>query len=294
MEQEFQHIGIIGRIGNELVLESVKTVAAFLLQRKLHVILEEEIAELLPQHGLEVCPRLTIGKLCDLVIVVGGDGSMLGAARTLAKHDVPVVGVNRGGLGFLTDISPAEIEQKLGEVLDGKYIVEERFLLDTIVKRGDELVGRGSAFNDVVVSSGGAARMIEFETYIDDRFVYSQRSDGLIVSTPTGSTAYSLSGGGPIMHPKLDALVMVPMFPHTLTSRPIVVDGNSEIKIIMGGDNQRKAYVTCDGHLRIKAAPGDIISIYKKPDKLKLIHPVDHSFYAACRDKLGWGQKLVN
>jgi NAD+ kinase len=124
--------------------------------------------------------------------------------------------------------------------------------------------------------------------------VYSQRSDGVIISTPTGSTAYSLSGGGPIMHPKLDALVMVPMFPHTLTSRPIVVDGNSEIKIILGAENQRKALVTCDGHLRIKAAPGDTVHVYKKANKLKLIHPTDHSFYAICRDKLGWGQKLVN
>jgi NAD+ kinase len=294
MAQEFNNIGIIGRVGSELVLESVKTVAAFLLQRQLTVILEEEIAQLWPNHGLTVSARSMIGKMCDLVIVVGGDGSMLGAARNLAKYNVPVVGVNRGGLGFLTDISPSEIEQKLAEVLDGQYIVEERFLLDTIVKRDGEVVGRGSAFNDVVVSSGGAARMIEFETYIDDRFVYSQRSDGVIVSTPTGSTAYSLSGGGPIMHPKLDALVLVPMFPHTLTSRPIVVDGNSEIKIIMGADNQRKAYVTCDGHLRIKAAPGDTVYIYKKPSKLKLIHPTDHSFYAVCRDKLGWGHKLVN
>lgn len=294
MSQEFNHIGIIGRIGSDLVLESVKNIAAFLLKRQLQVILEEEIAELWPHHGLQVSPRIMIGKMCDLVIVVGGDGSMLGAARCLAKHGVPVVGVNRGGLGFLTDISPTEIEEKIGEVLDGKYIVEERFLLDTVVKRGEEIVGRGSAFNDVVVSSGGAARMIEFETYIDDRFVYSQRSDGVIVSTPTGSTAYSLSGGGPIMHPKLDALVMVPMFPHTLTSRPIVVDGNSEIRITLGADNQRKALVTCDGHLRIKAAPGDTVYIYKKSNRLKMIHPVDHSFYAVCRDKLGWGHKLVN
>jgi len=294
METTFNNIGIIGRIGSDLVLESVKTIAAFLLQRGLKVILEEEIAKMLPHHQFQESPRSMIGKLCDLVIVVGGDGSMLGAARNLAKHNVPVVGVNRGGLGFLTDISPKEIEQKLAEVLEGKYIVEERFLLDVLVMRNEEVVGKGSAFNDVVVSSGGAARMIEFETYIDNRFVYSQRSDGMIISTPTGSTAYALSGGGPIVHPKLDALVLVPMFPHTLTSRPIVVDGNSEVKIIMAGDNQRQAYVTCDGHLRIKAAPGDTVHIYKKTHKLKLIHPMDHSFYAVCRDKLGWGHKLVN
>lgn len=292
MAQEFGNIGIIGRIGSDLVLESVKRVVAFLQQRKLHVVLEEEIAQLWPRHRLDICTRASIGKQCDLVIVVGGDGSMLGAARALAKYGVPVVGVNRGGLGFLTDISPNELEQKLGDVLDGQYVVEERFLLDTVVRHGDQVVGKGSAFNDVVVSSGGAARMIEFETWIDDRFVYSQRSDGMIVSTPTGSTAYSLSGGGPIMHPKLDALVLVPMFPHTLTSRPIVVDGNSEIRIIMGENNARRALVTCDGHLSIKAGQGDTVHIFKKPERLKMIHPIDHSFYAVCRDKLGWGHKL--
>ena len=294
MTQVFTHIGILGRIGSDLVLDSVRNVAMYLLRRNLHVVLEEEIAQLWPGHGFDICSRTSIGKQCDLVIVVGGDGSMLGAARAIARHDVPVVGVNRGGLGFLTDISPNEIEQKLGEVLDGNYFVEERFLLDTVVKHGDEVVGKGTAFNDVVVSSGGAARMIEFETWIDDHFVYSQRSDGMIVSTPTGSTAYSLSGGGPIMHPKLDALVLVPMFPHTLTSRPIVVDGNSEIRIIMGENNQRRAYVTCDGHLRIKAGQGDTVHIFKKPERLKMIHPMDHSFYAVCRDKLGWGHKLGN
>ncbi|CAA0093646.1 NAD kinase [BD1-7 clade bacterium] len=294
MEPQFRNIGIIGRVGNDLVIESVKALKSFLLARNLTVVLEEEVARVLPNHNLQVSSRKLIGEICDLVIVVGGDGSMLGAARELARHGVPVLGVNRGGLGFLTDISPAEIEEKIDEVLSGDYIVERRFLLDTVVKRDGEPIGQGSAFNDVVVSSGEIARMIEFETYIEGQFVYSQRSDGLIVSTPTGSTAYSLSGGGPIMHPKLDALALVPMFPHTLSSRPIVVDGNSEIKIVIGSDNQINPIISCDGHLSIKAQPGDVVYIYKKPHKLKMIHPTDHNFYGVCRDKLGWGNKLVN
>lgn len=294
MGQQFKNIGLIGRVGKDLVLESLKSLKSFLLERNLTVVLENDIANLLPGHGLQVVSRNMIGEICDLVIVVGGDGSMLGAARDLAEYDVPVLGVNRGGLGFLTDVSPVEVEEKVADVLAGKFVVEERFLLDAVVMRDGETVGAGSAFNDVVVSSGEMARMIEFETWVDSQFVYSQRSDGLIVSTPTGSTAYSLSAGGPIMHPKLDALLLVPMFPHTLSSRPIVVEGNSEVRIVIGSGNQINPVINCDGYQVIKSQPGDVILIHKKKHKLKLIHPIDHNFYAVCRDKLGWGQKLVN
>lgn len=289
----FRNIGLIGRVGNDRVLESVRTLQAFLGARDLNVILEEEIASVLPGHAFQVSTRKLIGEICDLVIVVGGDGSMLGAARALAKGDVPVIGVNRGRLGFLTDISPAELESQLGAVLDGRYTVESRFLLDAVHTRGGEPIGKGDAFNDVVVSSGETARMMEFELYIEGEFVYRQRSDGLIVSTPTGSTAYSLSGGGPIMHPKLDALVLVPMFPHMLSSRPLVVDGNAEIKIVISQANSISPRITCDGHAIMVAQPGDVIYIQKKPHKLKLIHPLDHNFYAICRDKLGWSTPPV-
>ena len=290
---QFRNIGLIGRVGNERVIESVKTLKEFLVARGHTVILEEEIANVLPDHGLQVSTRRLIGEACDLVIVVGGDGSMLGAARDLARHDVPLLGVNRGGLGFLTDVSPEEVEAKVAEVLEGKYSIEKRFLLDVMVVRNGEPIGKGSAFNDIVVSSGEVARMIEFETWIDDQFVYNQRADGLIIATPTGSTAYSLSAGGPIMHPKLDALSLLPMFPHSLSSRPIVVDGNCEIKIALGSFNQINPVVSCDGHVKITAQPGDTVFIRKKPHKLKLIHPLDHNFYAVCRDKLRWGNKLV-
>lgn len=293
MESQFRNIGLIGRVGSDLVLESVKALTAFLRRHELTIILDEGIAKLIPSHGLQVCNRKLIGEVCDLVIVVGGDGSMLSVARDLARHDVPVLGINRGGLGFLTDVPPLDFEAVIADVLSGKYTIEKRFLLDTEVRRKGEPIGRGSAFNDVVVSSGETARMIEFATYVEGEFVYSQRSDGLIVATPTGSTAYALSAGGPIMHPKLDALVMVPMFPHSLSSRPIVVDGNSEIKIVIAEDNRIHPVVTCDGHMGIKAEPGDTVYIYKKPHKLKMMHPLNHNFYAACRDKLGWSNKLV-
>ncbi len=294
MDVQFRNIGIIGRVGTERILSSVRVLTDFLIARELTVVFEKELAERLPEYKLQVSSRKLIGEMCDLVIVVGGDGSMLGAARDLAAQSVPVLGINRGGLGFLTDISPDAIEQQVGEVLDGQYVVEPRFLLDAIIKRDGEPIGQGSAFNDVVVSSGETARMMSFELEIEGEFVYSQRSDGLIVSTPTGSTAYSLSAGGPIMHPKLDALCLVPMFPHSLNARPLMVDGNAEIKLRISEDTATTPIITCDGHLSFKAQPGDVVYISKKAHKLKLLHPVDHSFYGACRDKLGWGNKLVN
>ena len=290
--EQFRNIGIIGRLGSSQVLDTIRRLKRFLLDRHLNVILEEEIAEVLPGHGQQVCSRKNMGEVCDLVIVVGGDGSMLGAAHALARYMVPVLGVNRGNLGFLTDIRPDELEEKVGEVLDGQYTVESRFLLEAEMRRNAVPTGQGDALNDVVLHPGKSTRMIEFELYIDGQFVSSQKSDGLIIATPTGSTAYSLSAGGPIMHPKLDAIVVVPMYPHTLSSRPIVVDGNSELKIVVSPNMQIYPQVSCDGQNHFTCAPGDTVTISKKPHKLRLIHPLDHNYYEVCRTKLGWGSRL--
>lgn len=287
----FQNVGITGRDG-EGVCESLNILTDFLISRGLSVILSDRVASLFPNQDLRICSNDQLCDSCDLIIVVGGDGSLLGAARMLAKHAIPVLGINRGRLGFLTDIKPDEIEASVTAVLNGDYSVEKRFLLDVLVMRDDEVVGQGDALNDVVVNSGTSAQMIEFDVTIDKDFVYNQRADGLIVCTPTGSTAYSLSGGGPIMHPSLDAIGIVPMFPHTLSSRPIVVDGNSEIKIAIHKNNQIHPPVTCDGQVNLTALPGDIVCIRKKPHKLIMIHPPGHSFYATCRGKLGWSTRL--
>jgi NAD+ kinase len=290
---EFKTVGILGR-ESDAVGESLRVLTNFLVSRDINIILGQTIASLLPGHPFQVCSRTKIGGNCDLIIVLGGDGSLLGAARMLARHNVPVLGINRGRLGFLTDILPEEIELQVGAVLDGEYVLEKRFLLNVVVMRNGELIGRGEALNDVVVNSGASARMIEFDLFVGDEFVYRQRSDGLIVSTPTGSTAYSLSAGGPIMHPKLDAVVLVPMCPHTLSSRPIVIDGNSEIRIDINDMNDIHPPVTCDGQVHLTTMPGDSVVITKKRHKMKLIHPLGHSFYASCRDKLGWGSRLGN
>jgi NAD+ kinase len=289
----FRNIGLIGRLGSATVVETLRRLKRHLISEGYHLILEEQIAELMPGHSLQVSSVKMMGEVCDLVIVVGGDGSLLGAARELAKSNVPLLGVNRGRLGFLTDISPEEIEDGVNEVLDGNYIEEKRFLLDVHVKRNGEPVGYGSGLNDIVLHPGKSTRMIGFDLFVEGQFVYSQRSDGLIVCTPTGSTAYALSAGGPLLHPKLDAIALVPMFPHTLSSRPIVVDGKSEIKIVIGEGNEIYPQVSCDGQYHIPVAPGDSVSITKKPYKVRLIHPTTHNFYETCREKLGWAHNLL-
>ncbi|MCP5160173.1 MAG: NAD(+) kinase [Hahellaceae bacterium] len=286
--EQFRNIGLVGRMGSVNVVETLRRLRKYLLDEGYQIVIEENTATMIPGHGLQVGTVKMMSEICDLVIVIGGDGSLLGAARELAKSDVPLLGVNRGRLGFLTDISPDDLESGVADVLAGKYKEERRFLLEVHVKRKGEPVGFGTCLNDIVLHPGKATRMIGFDLFIEGHFVYSQRSDGLIVSTPTGSTAYSLSAGGPLLHPKLDAMVLVPMFPHTLSSRPIVVDGNSEIKIVIDDSNEIYPQLSCDGQRDIAIAPGDVINIFKRPHKVRLIHPVSHNFYATCREKLGW------
>ncbi len=285
---KFQTIGLVGRLGSEQAQISLQRLIAYLRHANIEMLLDEEIAQAMPAVGIKTASRETMADTCDLVIVVGGDGSLLGAARVVCRTGVPLLGINRGRLGFLTDIRPDEIEEKVGEVLAGDYLAEERFLLNSSVYRDGKQIASADALNDVVVHPGKFIRMIDFELYVDNEFVYRQRSDGLIISTPTGSTAYALSGGGPIMHPKLDAVVLVPLNPHTLSSRPIVVNGNSEIKLLISAGNHLKPHMTCDGQNHFITQAGDEIIVRKKPEILRLIHPPNHNFYETCRTKLGW------
>lgn len=289
----FKQIGLVGRPGHAGVVETLERLIAFLQSRKLAIVLEHSTAELLPSSSLPTCSRDELGAKSDLVVVVGGDGSMLNAARVLVNHEVPVLGINRGRLGFLTDIRPDDIEDALSAVLAGRYHEESRFMLEFEVARDGNLLPGGTALNDIVLHPGTAAQMIEFELFIAGQFVNSQQSDGLIVATPTGSTAYSLSAGGPIMHPSLNALVLVPMYPHTLSSRPLVVDAGNEIRVRVVKQRSISPVVSCDGAVRFHTEPGDEIIIRKKTQALRLIHPLDYSYYEVCRSKLGWGNRLV-
>lgn len=289
----FKRIGLVGRPDHSGVVDSLQRLLALLATKELTVVLDDITAGLIDSSGQHVCKREELSRHCDLVIVVGGDGSMLNIAKYVAADQVPVIGINRGRLGFLTDISPDDLEARVEDVLSGKYSVESRFLLDVAIRRKDGLESLGCALNDVVLHPGRAAQMIEFELFVDDKFVYSQESDGLIVATPTGSTAYALSAGGPIMHPDLNAVVLVPMYPHSLNSRPIVVDGDSEIRLVVAAKGSLQPQLSCDGEVRYTASAGDEFVISKKDVALQLVHPLDHSFYQACRSKLGWGSRLV-
>jgi NAD+ kinase len=287
---QFSTIGIISRRDNRGIVDSLNTLTAFLQkQQRLDIVVDENVSDLLQPHSFRVCAREEMGNLCELVIVVGGDGSMLKAAAVLAEQKLPVVGINRGRLGFLTDILPDEIEQNLGPILAGRYKVEGRFLLDVNLTRDGHSQFIGSAMNDIVLHPGIAAQMIEFELHIDGQYVYNQASDGLIVATPTGSTAYAMSAGGPIMHPGLDALVLVPMYPHSLSSRPLVVGSNSEIRVVVGArHNHSTPQISCDGSVEFTTQAGDVITIHRKERELRLLHPEDYDYYATCRSKLGW------
>lgn len=288
----FKKIGIVGKPGSQAAQESVDTLCRLIAELGLDVFLPESTIHQFPVGNGQKVPFENIGEVSDLVIVVGGDGSMLKTARDLIDSRVPLLGINRGHLGFLTDIRPTEVETRVPPILEGEYTLENRFLLHAEVSRNDQIIGSANAVNDVVLYPGEIARMIQFELYMDRQFVYSQRSDGLIVSTPTGSTAYSLSGGGPILAPQTDTIVLVPMFPHTLTSRPIAVNKQKVIDIVISDTNPHNPQLSCDGQEIISLAPGDKIQIKQYPIEMRLVHPLDYDYFEVLRSKLGWGQKL--
>lgn len=284
----FKKIGLIGKHTNPEVHSTLAILVPFLQNHGIEVLLEEHCARILPEFSLKCVKREEIGALCDLVIVVGGDGSLLNAARAVIDNQVPVLGINRGRRGFLTDISPQLLTQSLEPILLGKYQAEKRFLLEMQICRDKHIMGRSLALNEVVLYSGDIARMLEFELFIDQQFVYRQRSDGLISATPTGSTAYALAGGGPILHPKLNAIVLVPMHPAVLSSRPIVIDSDVTIELHIVAENLLNPRISCDGQVHFDAMPGDRITIRRYEKVLHLLHPTDHDYYHILRTKLGW------
>ncbi|MBK1706817.1 NAD(+) kinase [Halochromatium glycolicum] len=281
----FQNIGIIAKQHQDpRVAATVERAAGKLQALGVRTRFEQATARLLGRtDGIEI---EALGAHCDLVLVVGGDGTFLHAARELADFDLALVGINLGRLGFLVDILPDEIEDRLEQILSGAYDADSRILLDA---RMGEQSKPERALNDVVIHKWNSVRMIEFETYIDGRFVNAQRSDGLIVATPTGSTAYALSGGGPLIHPRLDALLLVPICPHTLSNRPLVIPGSSRIEIRLCSPDPEQVRLTCDGQIALPLRTGASIRIERSPRRIRLLHPRDHDHYRILRAKLGWG-----
>ncbi|MDB1124667.1 NAD(+) kinase [Vibrio algarum] len=293
MKKPFKTIGIIGKPRNHKAVQTHKDLFHWLISEGYDAVIDDRLRGILENIEDQYFTSLIdIGSKADLAIVVGGDGNMLGAARLLSRFDISVIGVNRGNLGFLTDLDPEEFKEPLKKVLQGQYVEEERFLLEAEVYRHGQLKSHNAALNEVVLHPGKIAHMIEFEVYIDDTFAFSQRSDGLIVATPTGSTAYSLSGGGPILSPSLNAISIVPMFPHTLSSRPLVVDGNKKVKLVVSPDNRGTQEISCDGQISLPVSPGDEAHIFQSTNTLSLIHPEEYSYYHVLRNKLGWSSKL--
>lgn len=285
----FQRVGLIGKHADPSVKDSLLGLGKFLQRRGHQVLLEEQTAEVIDSDGLPTAPLPVMGRDSDLAIVVGGDGTLLHAARALAAHNVPLLGVNLGRLGFLADVSPDGMFESLEQILSGEYEEERRFLLQAGIGSEQDPGPVQLAMNDVVIHKWNIARMIEFETYVDGRLVDSQRSDGLIVSTPTGSTAYALSGGGPLMTPQLDAMVLVPICPHTLSNRPIAIDGDSLVEIRVCPGHRDHVRVTCDGQTNMPIGRHQHIRIRKDEHRVRLIHPRGHDHFAILRAKLGWG-----
>ena len=287
---QFQRIGLLAKAAGGKVAETLRAVVGFLVERRHEIHLSESSAAALG-GGQAGHPVAALVQRVDLVVVVGGDGTMLVAARAAAAAHVPVLGINLGRLGFLTDISPDRATETLARILDGEYVEDPRCLLSAQI--GEVGVPRiqQTALNDVVLQKWNTARLIEFETYIDGRFVNAQRSDGLIVATPTGSTAYALSGGGPLLHPALDALVLVPICPHALSNRPLVVAGDSVVEVVVSGHTDPAfVQISCDGQETVGLRRGERVRIAKHACGLRLIHPAGHDHYRLLRAKLGWSE----
>ncbi|MEW6331839.1 MAG: NAD(+) kinase [Pseudomonadota bacterium] len=292
MDKKIKTVGLFGKYQDLTVVEHLRRLEDFLLGRQLKVLLDQATAEHFPGSKSPSRPRAAIGSEIDLAIVVGGDGTLLNVARELAPHHVPLIGVNLGRLGFLTDVQADTMTTEIGKILGGDYQTETRLLLYAEVMRKGRIVHTASAFNDVIVAKGELARMIEFETYVDGEFVHSIRGDGIIVASPTGSTAYALSSGGPILHPTLDAVAIVPICPHTLSNRPIVISSDSIVEILVSRIGDQHAYSAYDGQSTFTLQDHDRVYIRRSEHEVELLHPSGRSHFEVMRIKLHWGRKL--
>jgi NAD+ kinase len=286
---------LVGRFSDPRVAESVEGLLPHLLARKVQVLVGEDAylgAEVSATGGgsLVRVPEAEFGKRADLVIAVGGDGTLLYAARLVARHGVPLIGINRGRLGFLTDVMPQDMFPCVDAALEGQLQPDERPLLSAALHAADGSISEGLALNDVVLQKVGTGRMLDFETRVDRHYVNTHAGDGIIVATATGSTAYALSCGGPIVEPHLDVLVIAPISPHTLSDRPIVVSGRSLIEIVLLERPDTRAQVTCDGAVLGEISPGDRLEVRAAAERVTLLHPAGHDYYKLLRSKLRWGR----
>ena len=286
----FRRVGIVSKPLDPAVEKTLNRVIATLNRLDRAVIVDETSAELRPEGSFTVEPAEELSQACDLVISIGGDGTLLQSAGLIYPSEVAIMGINLGRLGFLTDIRPDAVESEIEAVLNGDFISEERTVLGCELYRDGGIIAAADGLNDVVIQKWNTARLITLDTYVDDKFLHSQRSDGMIVATPTGSTAYALSGGGPILDPSINALALVPICPHTLTNRPIVVSDRSRIEIHIVTEREDESRLTCDGNSIHDLVPGDRIVVFRREKSVRLVHPKYHDHFATLRAKLDWGR----
>lgn len=285
---QFAKIGIICKPDDHLIASTAQSLFQYLSENSVEIFTDEVSTNLINNSSVSKSDTNEIAENCDLVIVVGGDGTILHAAHSLIEKQIPLLGINLGHLGFLAEIRPQEIYKQLDQILAGNYIEEHRFVLKASLMRNGTVICTANAVNDVVVHAMQMVRMIEIETRVNKQHLNTLRADGYIVATPTGSTAYALSGGGPILHPKLGAIVLVPICPHTLSNRPIVVDADSEIEILLPIQNRYTALASVDGQINMDFMPADTLKIEKGEFSLRLIQPDHYDYFEVLREKLRW------
>jgi NAD+ kinase len=292
MTAKFSKVALWGRFSDEIVALPAKQIMEHLAEYEIEVLVSPEARLLEPFADCAVLPERKLARAVDLIVAVGGDGTLLSAAQRIAGEAIPLLGVNLGRLGFLTDISPNEMLEDIDAILSGDYLSEDRMLLEAAVVRSgaSESEAPMLALNDVVLQKGASGHMLDFHTIVDRSYVNTHSGDGLIVATPTGSTAYALSCAGPIIQPSVDALVMVPICPHTLSDRPLVVSASSAIEVSIDSGDDSPAHVTCDGEELGQIRANDTLHIRVADKTVTLLHPTSYNYYELLRSKLNWGR----
>lgn len=286
---EFNAVALVARGEEPQVLETVSQLIALLEKRGLPVWVGED-SQFKSISPVQHCAEEDLREHCDLFIVVGGDGTMLHAAQLIRRAAIPLMGINRGRRGFLADIRPNELEERVDAILRGEYLRESRMMLTATLSCSGGDATSYHALNDVVVQRGAMGQTLDFDVHVDGRYVNTHRGDGLIITTPTGSTAYALSSGGPIMQPGLNAIAMVPICPHTLSDRPVVIPGNATIDITVKPRFDADAFMTVDGKMSAQVNTGDRLQVTQSVDRITLLHPTDYDYFEVLRSKLNWGQ----
>ena len=287
-------VGIVAKTRLAAAAPVVRDVAAWLERRRLKPVVERRTAELAGLAGVDAADAAELPNASDLILVLGGDGTLLGMARLIAASvaDPPILAVNFGGLGFLTEITLPELFEALGSVVEGGARVDERRMLRSRTERGDATTGEGVALNDVVITKSALSGMLDLSVSVGDQFVAQLRADGLIVASPTGSTAYNLSTGGPIVHPLVNAVILTPIAPHMLANRPLVLPESAAIRIQPDlAKPHAQAYASFDGQTGFELAPGDTVVVETAPRPLRMIRAAARPYYAVLREKLGWAAR---